>query len=930
LQTCGTYDIDTCTEWGGDTDCPGGQYCDTDKCVDCGTGLSAVIKSTGSATTPALAEITNNSKCDNTVSFCAYNVFIQPPLPGWLDTQVLYKSKKVTLKGSTVQTVPLDVNSCMTQVDVYRGDCVYPLHDHDTYPTLLAGALNAEPICETCTPVCASGEKRCQNGKVQTCGQYDADSCTEWGGDTDCPAGKTCDAGECKCTNHAVKKCDGADLYWYDSCGNKQELFQDCGDDFWTDNYRCLLDWTQREKTRRGCSFDQCFEVNEWVNIEDCSLTDKKCDGGQCKVKCTDECSPGGSKKCTGSGTYQICGSYDSDTCLEWSGNFNCVEGSACQGDGICNHIPKIVTVDLQGPASIVCQAGFTLNWSSVNATSCTASGAWSGIKAVSGAEQIGPIGGSQTYTLTCAGEDDSASDSVTVTSTGNVPAASAGEDKEVSESGSVVLNGSGSGSGTLAYSWSCNGGTLENSETAQPVFKAPDVSRDTYYVCTITVKNDCGSAADTVNVLVSDEEEKKLNVKLAASPNSGCSPVKGVDLTATITKYAGTEGEYTYSFDCENDGDWDKVVTTSSRSYTAEGLCDYKEDKTFTAKVKVENSAKDVSATATASINAGRCHEDHDNFSVSLDVNPDSGCAPLRDVDLAAKITTNHYDDEYTYSFDCENDGDWDKVVATENKSYTVKDLCDYDEDGTFTARVKVVSDDGNFSGDDTAKVEVDDCGTKSKGNIAVDKLVSNFSDGTSYLDSVKADPGEIVSFKVKVTADGGDVDDVVFTDSVPGRIINVHDIMVDGKSVSGSLVSGINLGDLDEGEYKTVTFTASVASGSDFDFGQTNLVNTASAECEQDSCSDSDSATVIVSKTMVEGATTVSTGLTNNPFVDSFVIPGSLALLLIWAFKTKLIKLEEWLDARKKQYARYRSKKILDFKAAKLRSQNIVNRFK
>ncbi len=45
-----------------------------------------------------------------------------------------------------------------------------------------------------------------------------------------------------------------------------------------------------------------------------------------------------------------------------------------------------------------------TLNWSSTNADTCTASGVWSGGKALSGSENTGAINQDQTYQLTCTG----------------------------------------------------------------------------------------------------------------------------------------------------------------------------------------------------------------------------------------------------------------------------------------------------------------------------------------------------------------------------------------------------------------------------------------------------------------------------------------------------------------------------------------------
>jgi hypothetical protein len=53
---------------------------------------------------------------------------------------------------------------------------------------------------------------------------------------------------------------------------------------------------------------------------------------------------------------------------------------------------------------SIVSGSSTTITWSSVKATSCTASGSWSGALATSGTQMVNPTAvGSDTYTLTCA-----------------------------------------------------------------------------------------------------------------------------------------------------------------------------------------------------------------------------------------------------------------------------------------------------------------------------------------------------------------------------------------------------------------------------------------------------------------------------------------------------------------------------------------------
>ena len=72
-------------------------------------------------------------------------------------------------------------------------------------------------------------------------------------------------------------------------------------------------------------------------------------------------------------------------------------------------------TVSLSAdPTSIQAGGSATIAWSSTNATSCAASGAWSGSRALSGQTTMSPSSTS-TYTLACSGTGGTASQSVTI-----------------------------------------------------------------------------------------------------------------------------------------------------------------------------------------------------------------------------------------------------------------------------------------------------------------------------------------------------------------------------------------------------------------------------------------------------------------------------------------------------------------------------------
>jgi hypothetical protein len=86
------------------------------------------------------------------------------------------------------------------------------------------------------------------------------------------------------------------------------------------------------------------------------------------------------------------------------------------------------VSVDLRvngsdGPLNINYGTSLNLTWTSSNANSCSASGAWSGSKSLIGSEIISNLNvGSYTFTLTCTGSSGSASDSVDVRINANLP----------------------------------------------------------------------------------------------------------------------------------------------------------------------------------------------------------------------------------------------------------------------------------------------------------------------------------------------------------------------------------------------------------------------------------------------------------------------------------------------------------------------------
>src|SRR5580765_638086 len=84
---------------------------------------------------------------------------------------------------------------------------------------------------------------------------------------------------------------------------------------------------------------------------------------------------------------------------------------------------PPVPTVALSAnPTSVASGGSSTLTWSSTNAASCSASGAWSGAKGTAGTEVTGALTSPGTFSLACTGAGGTASASATVTLAGAPP----------------------------------------------------------------------------------------------------------------------------------------------------------------------------------------------------------------------------------------------------------------------------------------------------------------------------------------------------------------------------------------------------------------------------------------------------------------------------------------------------------------------------
>lgn len=321
----------------------------------------------------------------------------------------------------------------------------------------------------------------------------------------------------------------------------------------------------------------------------------------------------------------------------------------------------------------------------------------------------------------------------------------------------------------------------------------------------------------------------------------------------------------------------------------------------------------------AAAKNSAGTSYGEDKTFTttcqgVSVDIKANGSNGPVTipyNTSATLKWTSSNADS-------CYASGSWSGTKATSGSQSTGK----LTSNKTYT----ITCEGPGGSDSDTVKVYVEE-EEITEGQISLRKTVKNITKGTNYADSVYANPGDVLNFGIVIKAKNNPLYDVTVKDTLPAGIIYKGDLRIDNVLTSGNILTGLSLGDLEVNEEKTITFQAEVAGTESFAFGQTELTNTVLVSSEKNSRSDT--AKVIVNKAAVAGtATGVSTGLTNNIFLDSFFLPLVLTLLIIWIFRSRIIKFEEWLDSRKEEYQRYKTEKLLKLKIAQIKAKEFLQR--
>lgn len=237
---------------------------------------------------------------------------------------------------------------------------------------------------------------------------------------------------------------------------------------------------------------------------------------------------------------------------------------------------PPMPTVTLTAAASSVAAGGTTtLNWSSTDATSCSATGAWAGTKTTSGSEATAAINADSTYTLSCTGTGGTATNSATVTVAPAPTVTISAVPTSVAAGGTSTLTWSSTNSTSCTASGGWSGPQQTSGSTGTTAINA-----DTTY--TLNCGGTGGSAGASATVTVVSTP----SVTLSAAPTSVAA---GGSSTLTWGSANVTS--------CTASGGWSGTKTTSG-SATVSAI-----NSTTTYTLTCNGAGGNASASATVTV---------------------------------------------------------------------------------------------------------------------------------------------------------------------------------------------------------------------------------------------------------------------------------------------------------------------------------------
>jgi len=215
------------------------------------------------------------SRCSGTCKSCSAQGkqcgIVSDQCGGWLFCGTCASGQTCNASGQCAASCTPNCSGKVCGSDACGGTC----------GTCASGqTCNASGQCvSSCVPAtCSSLSKLCGVWNDNCGGAVNCGSCLA---NESCIASGQCVANT-DCTPNFSKKCDSGHLYWYDSCGNRGGVAQNCGANSATQNFQCRGNWVQQEVVAKDCVSGACTENKTWSDSVNCELSGKICVNGAC------------------------------------------------------------------------------------------------------------------------------------------------------------------------------------------------------------------------------------------------------------------------------------------------------------------------------------------------------------------------------------------------------------------------------------------------------------------------------------------------------------------------------------------------------------------------------------------------------------------------------------------------------------------------
>ena len=476
---------------------------------------------------------------------------------------------------------------------------------------------------------------------------------------------------------------------------------------------------------------------------------------------------------------------------------------------GPCAIINPVPTCSINAnPSTIQENQSSLLSWSSTNATSCTASNAWSGSKSTSGNQSVSPNTDS-TYVLTCNGAGGTVTCSTVIDVTPVVIptlscSLSANPNSGTSPLNDVDLSATvaGTATGTINYKFDCrNDGSWDYvfdnvSDNPKTVTDACDYSSTGVYTANVRIERGTATPAycqTTINV----EQPSAVSCSINANPSTIQENQSSL-LSWSSTNATSCTASNAWSVSKSTSGN-QSVSPGSSSTYslTCTGSSGTATCSTYVAVVNIIEPSCSITASPSSITNGNysTLNWSSNNANYCYASNAWSGSKSVSGNQSVSPNTTS------TYTLTCYNSNGRSETCAT-------------------TVYVGTVYNNPNLS---------------------IEKLVRNVTNSNpSFYDSVSANLGDEVEFSIRINSVGtGTLTNVRVRDVLPSNMTYVSgSTTIDGSYRADGIANGwIFVGDISQGNSKEVKFKARISSTIAGVYGGSATINVANQNIQASS---------------------------------------------------------------------------------------------